>query len=81
LATVVMHAIRRDPGKRYTSVGEMVHDLRNLDEVMPVPYLPDRSSVGGHYRQAIFLVLLIIAICLAIIAFGVLAQVAHGVPR
>lgn len=81
LATVVMRAIRRDPGKRYASVGEMAHDLLNLDEVVPVPYHPDRSQGGGRYRQAMYVALIIIAICLVIIAFGVLAQVAHGVVR
>ena len=81
LATVVMRAIRRDPGKRYASVGEMAHDLRNLDEVVPVPYHPDRSQRGGRYRQVMYVALIIIAICLVIIAFGVLAQVAHGVVR
>ncbi len=81
LATVVMRAIRRDASKRYASIEEMAHDLRNLDEVKPVPYHPDRSIAGGRYRQAIYLVLVLIAIFLAIIAFGVLAQFVHGVVR
>ena len=81
LATVVMRAIRRDPSKRYTSIEEMAHDLRNLDEVKPVPYQPDKERPGGRYRQALYLILVIIAICLVIIAFGVLAQLVHGVPR
>ena len=81
LATVVMRAIRRDPSKRYTSIDEMAHDLRNLDEVKPVPYQPDKERPGGRYRQALYLILVIIAICLVIIAFGVLAQLVHGVPR
>ena len=81
LATVVMRAIRRDASKRYASIEEMAHDLRNLDEVKPVPYHPDRSIVGGRYRQAIYLVLVLIVIFLAIIAFGVIAQFAHGVVR
>lgn len=78
---MVMRAIRRDASKRYASIEEMAHDLRNLNEVTPVAYHPDRSIAGGRFRQAIWLVLVLIAICLAIIAFGVLAQVAHGVPR
>ena len=81
LATVVMRAIRRDPSKRYTSIEEMAHDLRNLDEVKPVPYQPDKERPGGRYRRAVYLILVIIAICLVIIAFGVLAQLVHGVPR
>ncbi|TMD62388.1 MAG: serine/threonine protein kinase [Chloroflexi bacterium] len=81
LATVVMRAIRRDPSKRYTSIEEMAHDLRNLDEVKPVPYQPDKERPGGKYRQSMYLILVIIAICLVIIAFGVLAQLVHSVPR
>src|SRR5947209_5973334 len=81
LATVVMRAIRRDPSKRYTSIEEMAHDLRNLDEVKPVPYQPDKERPGGRYRRAVYLILVIIAICLVIISFVVLAQLVHGVPR
>lgn len=81
LATVVMRAIRRDASKRYASIEEMAHDLRNLDEVKPVPYQPDKEQIGGRYRQALYVILIIIAICLAIIALGVLAQLVHGVPR
>lgn len=81
LATVVMRAIRRDASKRYASIEEMAHDLRNLDEVKPVPYQPDKEQFGGRYRQALYVILIIIAICLAIIALGVLAQLVHGVPR
>lgn len=78
LATVVMHAIRRNPAKRYANIEEMMHDLQHLDEVTPVPYTPEASKTGGRYRQAIIITLVIIAICLTIIAFGVLAQLAHG---
>ena len=77
----MMRAIGRDPSKRYTSIDEMAHDLRNLDEVKPVPYQPDKERPGGRYRRAVYLILVIIAICLVIIAFGVLAQLVHGVPR
>lgn len=76
LATVVMHAIRRDREKRYKSMPDMLQDLRNLDEVKPVPYAPDIPKASGKYRMAILLTVIIIAICLIIIAFGVLAQLA-----
>ena len=36
LATVVMRAIRRDQEKRYKSMSDFLHDLRNLEEVKPV---------------------------------------------
>lgn len=77
LATVVMHAIRRDPEKRYKSVNALLADLRNLAEVQPVPYQPDEPRTGGKARTAIIITLVIIAICLAIIAFGLLAQGLH----
>jgi serine/threonine protein kinase len=77
LATVVMHAIRRDPEKRYKSVNALLADLRNLAEVQPVPYQPDEPRTGGKARTAIIITLVIIAICLAIIAFGFLAQGLH----
>lgn len=81
LATVVMRAIRRDPEKRYASIKDLASDLRHLDEVMPTPYRPDKLQFGGRYQRAIFVILVIIAICAVIIAFGVLAQFAHPVPH
>lgn len=79
LATVVMHAIRRDPEKRYKSMRDLLADLRNLAEVQPVPYQPDEPRLNHTGRTAILLTLVIIAICLALIAFGVLAQSLHSV--
>lgn len=78
LATVVMRAIRRNPAKRYTNIEEMMHDLQHLEEVTPVPYTPEAPKAGGRYRQVIIITLVIIAICLMFIAFGILAQLAHG---
>src|SRR5229473_4967443 len=77
LATVVMHAIRRDPEKRYKHMKDMLHDLYHLDEVTPVPYSPETSKLGRRYRRVILLTLVVIALFLALIAFGVLAQFAH----
>lgn len=81
LATVVMRAIRRDPDKRYGSMEAMAHNLRHLDKVAPVAYRPDEPKFGGRYRQAILITLLIIAVCLAIIALGILAQYIHVITR
>ena len=78
LATVVMRAIRRNPAKRYTHIGEMIHELQHPDEVTPITYTPEEAKTGGRYRQAIIITLIIIAICLIVIAFGVLAQLAHS---
>ncbi len=78
LATVVMRAIRRNPARRYPSISDMLHDLQHLDTITPVPYTPETPKASGRYRQAIILTLVIIALCLTIIAFGVLAQLAHG---
>src|SRR5437868_3042758 len=51
LATVVMHAIRRDPEKRYKSMENMLHDLHNLDAVRPAPYEPDTPQAGLVRQQ------------------------------
>lgn len=76
LATVVMRTIRRDPAKRYHSIEDLVHDLRNLDEVTPVQYQPDTAQPHIR-RQVIFTTLLIISICLVIILLGFLVQYLH----
>ncbi len=79
LATVVMRAIRRDPHKRYKSVSTLLHDLRNLEEVKPVPYEPEAPRLNQSGRTAIMATLVIIAIFLLIGALGFLAQFAHHV--
>jgi eukaryotic-like serine/threonine-protein kinase len=81
LATVVMRAIRRDPEKRYKHMKDMLYDLQHLDEVAPVPYSPETAKFTTRYRQAILLTLVISALCLTIIAFGILAQFAHHAIR
>ncbi|HZR42692.1 MAG TPA: serine/threonine-protein kinase [Ktedonobacteraceae bacterium] len=81
LATVVMKAIRRDPDKRYKSMKDMLHDLRNLEEVTPVPYVPDKVQQSRFWQQAILITLITIAICLAIIAIGLLAQLSQHAAR
>ncbi len=81
LATVVMHAIRRDPDKRYKRMADMLHDLRNLNEVTPVPYEPDAPGASRLRQQIITATLIIIAICLIIIAIGFLAQLLHQPPH
>ena len=81
LATVVMRAIRRDPEKRYTCMQDMLYDLQHLDNVTVVDYIPDPPRIGGRYRQAIRLALIVLIVCLCIVAFGVLAQYAHHLVR
>ncbi len=81
LATVVMRAIRRDPAKRYHSMEELLHDLRNLDEVTPVQYKPESSQAHPMQQRVIFATLVTIAICLAIILLGFLVQYLHHVVR
>ena len=77
LATVVMRAIRRDPTKRYQLMSDLLHDLRNLEEVKPVPYKPDAPGINRSGRTVIIATLMIIAICLVIIALGFLVQFVH----
>jgi eukaryotic-like serine/threonine-protein kinase len=79
LATVVMRAIRRDQSKRYTSMSDLLHDLRHLEEVKPVAYEPDSPRLNQSGRKAIIAILIIIAICLLIIALGFLVQFVHHV--
>lgn len=81
LATVVMRAIRRESEKRYKSMQDMLHDLRNLEKVTPVHYEPDKPHMHTGWRQAILATLIIIAICLVVITLGLLAQLAHHAAR
>ena len=81
LATVVMRAIRHAPEKRYKSMQDMLHDLRNLEEVTPIHYQPDQPGIGRVRQQIILIALIVIATCLVIIAFGFLAQFAHHAVR
>src|SRR5712691_3171157 len=79
LATVVMRAIRRDQDKRYRSMSNFLHDLRNLEEVKSVPYEPEAPRLNKSGRTAITATLFIIAICLLIIALGFLVQFVHTI--
>jgi serine/threonine-protein kinase len=81
LATVVMKAIRRDPEKRFHSMREMQHALQNLNEVKPVPYEPDAPQTHIVWRQVVIVALIVIAIFVVMILFGILAQIAHTTPR
>ena len=81
LATVVMRAIRRDPEKRYRSIGDMLHDLRNLEEVKPVSYQPDSPTMGRSGRQIVTAVIVVAVIFIVIIAIGFLAQFANHAAR
>ena len=65
-------------GYAYKSMKQLWDDLTHLEAVKPVPYEPEaptKISQGG--RTAITATLIIIAICLLIIAFGFLVQMAH----
>lgn len=52
-------------------------DLCHLEEVVPVDYHPDAPKLGGRYSQALKLTLIILAVFLDIVAFGVFAQLMH----
>jgi len=78
LATVVMRSIRRDPEKRYKSVSYLLHDLRNLEEVKPVPYEPEAPRLNRSSRTALMATLIIIVIFLLIIALGFFVQFVHN---
>jgi len=81
LVTVVMRAIRRDRQKRYACMQDLLYDLQHLDTVTVVDYSADPPRIGGRYRQAIRIALIVLVVCLCIVAFGALAQYAHHLVR
>jgi serine/threonine protein kinase len=81
LATVIMRAVRRDPGKRYATTRDLLYDLQHLPEVVPTDYLPDLPLVGGRYRQALRIFLIVLCCLGVVVALGLLAQFAHPGPR
>jgi len=81
LATVIMKAIRRDPEKRYKLMREMWDVLRNLDEVIPVPYVPEKPQPSTWRQQLVTATLIVIALALVVIAIGVAAQLIHHTVR
>ena len=81
LETVVMHALRRDPDKRYRTIRTMLDDLTHLDKVTPVPYKPADPQMDPIKRQIILGLAITGVIILIAIAIGVLAQVLHNVVR
>ncbi len=70
LATVVMRAIRRDPEKRYRSIEDMLHDLRNLEEVKPDLLSTRYPQIDRTGRQIITAAIVVVAIFIVIIAIG-----------
>lgn len=79
LATVVMKAIRRAPEKRFHSMRDMQQMLQNLDAVKIISYQPDAPQPHRLGQQFVLAILIVIAICLAIIAVALAAQIMHRV--
>ena len=79
LATIVMHAIRRDAQQRYASIPDLLSDLRHLDTVAPIEYVPAPSKPLRRYWPILRVVFIIVSIFLVMLAFGVFAQLAHHV--
>jgi serine/threonine-protein kinase len=76
-----MKAIRRAPEKRFHSMRDMQHMLQNLDTVKVVPYEPDAPQPHQLGQQIVLAALIAIAICLGIIAVGLVAQIMHNVAH
>lgn len=81
VATVVMHAVRRDPAKRYSSMRAMYDDLAHLDQVVPTRYEPDKPVADLNRRTVINATLIILAIFVVAIILGVLLQYLHHAAR
>jgi serine/threonine-protein kinase len=81
LATVVMRCIRRDPQKRYPTMQALADDLRHLDKVQPIVYTPSAPKLGGRYRQALRITLIVMLVLAAVIAFGFFLQAIHPATR
>lgn len=72
LATIVMHAIRRDQDKRYKSMKELLYDLCNQEEVNALSYESEVRQLYQAGRVTLMAMLIIIAICLLIFTLGFL---------
>ncbi|GAC1466649.1 MAG: hypothetical protein PVS3B3_28360 [Ktedonobacteraceae bacterium] len=77
LATIVMHAIRRDSNKRYEHVQDVLYDLHHKEDITPIAYVPDAPKLGGRYRNVLSIVLVILFLFILLILFGFLAQSIH----
>ncbi len=79
LATVIMHAVRRDATMRYASLEDLHSDLCNLDAVVPVHYVPASPKPVRRYWPIIRVAVIIAVIMIIMIAFGIIAQFAHQI--
>ena len=79
LATIIMHAVRRDAQQRYVSISDLLSDLRHLDTVIPVGYVPAPPKPVRRYWPILRVVFIIVSIFLMMLAFGAFAQLAHHV--
>ncbi|HZR43390.1 MAG TPA: serine/threonine-protein kinase [Ktedonobacteraceae bacterium] len=77
LATVVMRAIRRNPDRRYESMQELWYDLKHLEQVTPLSYVPDRPRLGGRFRPILHIAMIIFLVSLVIVVIGIIAQFVH----
>jgi hypothetical protein len=67
--------------KRYASMEALIYDLTHLEEVTPVEYVPDRTSLGRRYYVFIRLTIIILVVIALVIGFGFLSQFAHHAAR
>ncbi len=79
LATIIMHAVRRDTQHRYASISDLLSDLRHLDTAIPVDYVPTPPKPVRRYWPILRVIFIIVSIFLMMLAFGVFAQLAHHV--
>ena len=79
LATIIMHAVRRDAQQRYALISDLLSDLCHLDTVVPVQYVPAPPKRVRRYWPILRVIIVIVSIFLVMLAFGVLAQLVHHV--
>lgn len=72
LETIVLHALEKNPERRYRSAGELAADLRRLLRFEPIKARP-RSTltrVARHARRHPAVAALVVVSALAVLAFG-----------
>ena len=77
LEAIVWRTLRRDPSERYASMADLCHDLQELDAVVIPEYPTTTTARAGVSREHLVNAAIIVAVFVALIAIGVIAEVVH----